>query len=486
MIFLVKIVKRGKMTKKPIREKSLFTLSSGRDSTGEVFLYHGKILRGITKQSEPFIKQLLKSGLIEELVKKNLFPKTKITNFRTTKYPLVLEHERIETLTYPYEWSFSMLQDAALVILKVNAIAKNYNYQTIDAHPANIMFDYTSPKFIDLGSFIKLENNNSWFASEEFIQRFYYPLRLWSAGYKFMAKNALLPRIGLISHLEYQKIINPLTRLIPGSIYSKLLNNYFPFSRLAGIPEPLLRSRLHPYLFAVLTWLKKRRLLPFQNFNDKEYSRRILTLQKPRGSYWSDYRQGKRVMSDRRYRIIAEIIHQKKINSLVDYASNKGLLVRYMLGKGYIKTAVCIDNDSEVIDDLYIRSKREEEKIIPIAQNVVSPLTAKTHRFLEERFQADAVLALAITHHLLLSQYFPIDQVLGSIVSLSKKYVLVEFMPLGLWNGKYSPPVPEWYTQKWFEEKLSEYCKIEEIISLGENRILFVGKKRDLNYFNST
>lgn len=461
-------------------ERSLTLLSSGRDSVGEIFLYDGKICRGVKAESVSFVRELLKSGLAAELTAQSLFPKTKITRLYTSQYPLVLEHERIKTLTYPYEWSFEMLRDAALTALKVNTIAEKYGYQTIDAHPANIMFNFTTPKFIDLGSFIKLEKAGSWFASEEFIQRFYYPLSLWSSGFEFIATKALLPRVGAISHLEYHRIINPWARLLPRVIYSRLLNTYFPFSRVAGIPEPLLQSRLHPRLFSVLIWMKKNKLLPFQNFNTKKYIDRILKLKSPSRSYWSNYQSSGKGVADDRFKKVGEILKQRGIKSVVDFASNEGTFTAYLLKKGIAENAVCLDYDNQAIDSLYRRIKKKGTQVAPIVQNAVIPMTAKAHSSLEERFRADAVVALAITHHLLLTQNYPIEKILSSIVSFAEKYVLVEFMPLGLWNGKFAPPVPEWYNQQWFEEKLSNFCQVEQVVELGKNRILFVGKVRQI------
>jgi hypothetical protein len=58
----------------------------------------------------------------------------------------------------------------------------------------------------------------------------------------------------------------------------------------------------------------------------------------------------------------------------------------------------------------------------------------------------------------------------------SKRYVFIEFMPLGLWNGKSAPPVPLWYNLDWHRNSFQNYFSIILEEKIEENRILFVGE----------
>jgi hypothetical protein len=95
---------------------------------------------------------------------------------------------------------------------------------------------------------------------------------------------------------------------------------------------------------------------------------------------------------------------------------------------------------------------------------------------LEQRFGSEAVVALAITHHLLLGQNLAIEHVLKIIAAFSRRYVFIEFMPKGLYNGRFAPPVPAWYSLDWFRNALQAEIDILLEEKLEENRILFVGE----------
>lgn len=90
--------------------------------------------------------------------------------------------------------------------------------------------------------------------------------------------------------------------------------------------------------------------------------------------------------------------------------------------------------------------------------------------------KSDIVMALAVTHHLILTQQYQINDIFNTLKSYSNKYVFVEFMPLGLWNGHNNPTVPDWYTVDWFKEHFEKYFKLLKIDHYEKNRILFIGE----------
>jgi hypothetical protein len=101
-------------------------------------------------------------------------------------------------------------------------------------------------------------------------------------------------------------------------------------------------------------------------------------------------------------------------------------------------------------------------------------------RKFSERIKADLVIALAVTHHLLLTQHYSLNFIFKKINELANKYVIIEFMPLGLYGGDLNkiPKVPEYYNVEWFKNRFSlHFILIEEkIIEL--NRHVFIGKKK--------
>lgn len=438
------------------------------------------IFKKFKKEHSFLITKLFKSGLISALVKENLVPQTSLLPAKKTG--LVVRQERIETLTYPHEWSFSMLKDAAVCTLKVNQIANKYGFQLQDAHPFNIVFDMSHPKFVDIGSFIfKRAGSKGWFGYEEFLRALYYPIRLWASGFNFTSHASLLSTMQEFPHAEYLKLKYPVIRLIP----SRLLNlfiYYFPYSRLSSVDINLLRQTFPPRTFNIIKFLIKHNLLFFQGFNTQSYIAKISNTRRGRKDYWSGYlpiRELKTSRVDTRFLAIAQMLKKRRVKSIVDLAGNEGVFSQVAIKKAGIQKAMCVDYDEPSIDSLYEYIKKTKQPIFPIVQNVIFPVVEGNQTPLHKRFRGDAAVALALTHHLLLTQSFTIERVFDSIRKFTKKYVFIEFMPLGLWNGKEAPPVPSWYTHDWFEKNFRKYFFLEEIKKLDINRVLFVGRLKN-------
>jgi hypothetical protein len=86
------------------------------------------------------------------------------------------------------------------------------------------------------------------------------------------------------------------------------------------------------------------------------------------------------------------------------------------------------------------------------------------------------VLVLAVSHHLLLGQRIPIEHMLSVIAAYARRVVFIEFMPLGLWNGRDAPPpVPDWYTPEWFRNAFAQQFELVHEERLDVNRLLFCG-----------
>ena len=89
-------------------------------------------------------------------------------------------------------------------------------------------------------------------------------------------------------------------------------------------------------------------------------------------------------------------------------------------------------------------------------------------------------MALALTHHLILSHNIDIDYIFKSMRALTTKYIIIEFMPLGLYDGKTptTPKVPPYYTAQWFRNNFEKYFFLITDEQLEVNRHLFVGKAK--------
>lgn len=79
-----------------------------------------------------------------------------------------VEHERIPVLYFPYEWTFGMLRDAALLQLELVEAAIREDMTLKDGGPV----------FIDIPSFEMLPVGAPWAGYRQFCELFLFPLML--------------------------------------------------------------------------------------------------------------------------------------------------------------------------------------------------------------------------------------------------------------------------------------------------------------------
>lgn len=454
---------------------------------GYVFIFEDRLYRGIYPQYEECILQLFQCGLIDELIKHNLFPKSKVTNYCTSDCNLVISHERISVVTLPFEWSFSMLKDAAQVTLKTNIVARKYGYQTKDAHGFNIVFQYGTPLFIDLGSFVKIKHEfgspkPGWRAYGAFMRSFYVPLLLWSQGETFFARHAL--HGAQIPMKAYWRYRNPFLRLLPLSILETLEVLYYKYKGLntRGIDEFLqLASLSHTRerIAQWVLWLARKRLLLFSSVDLERLNQQVQNI-RPRSfrSKWGNYQAGLDITE--RHRAIVTLIEKLKIRTVLDLGGNAGLLARLILANTDVDYVISADYDENAIDKLYRSLQENPDRIYCVLLDFRIFIADSKYETVHNRLKSEAVVALALTHHLVLSQGMTLEFIFERMRSFSSKYVFVEFMPLGCYSSKQRklPNIPKWYNLEWFRSKFEQYFVALEERQLEPNRILFVGQVR--------
>ena len=118
----------------------------------------------------------------DELSEKGLFPRSRISDHTLEDFALIVEHEPLPYVTYPFEWSFDMFRDAALAVLGVSEIAARYGWGLKDCHPYNVIFDGIRPQYVDMGSFVPAVSVSSFQYSAEFLACYWRPLSIWAAG----------------------------------------------------------------------------------------------------------------------------------------------------------------------------------------------------------------------------------------------------------------------------------------------------------------
>lgn len=426
---------------------------SAVDEVGFVFCWEDRIFRAIEKSAENHIHEIFNSGLVSKLIENNFIPKTWISEYFTDTHKLIIEHEKINPITYPHEWSFSMMKDASIFILKLNQFLLNYGYQLKDCHGYNVLFNKTDPVFVDFGSIIKInDKKNLFLCKNEFESFYYYPLKLWSRGSYYLSNSIInYSSIKLMTYDDYLFSTNFL---------------FFKLKKIFNFYKKIMNKLL---------------------FIEKNYKKLISRIKKPKyNTYWKSYHdeffdKNKNIIPDKdRFNQIIEIIKSlPDIKSIVEVGGNQGLLSQLITEKTLIKKIICSDYDEQAVDSMYSRIKNLPNKsITPAVINFVYPYINTFEISPSVRFKSDAILALALTHHLLITQKINIDYLMDILSSYTNKYVLVEFMPLGLWNGHDAPPVPYWYNEEYFIKHFERKFNLVKKQKLNKNRILFIGTKK--------
>ena len=163
-----------------------FDKGSFRDPAGKIFYHLNKVYRLVSSSGKNRISFLLKQDLIHRshqnnfLIKSKILENNDILKLDLDKESLVIEHEKIPYISYPYEWSFSQLKTAALHHIDFHLFLLDNDATLIDASAYNIQFIGSNPIFIDLLSIKKYEEGEYWYGHKQFCENFLNPLILSS------------------------------------------------------------------------------------------------------------------------------------------------------------------------------------------------------------------------------------------------------------------------------------------------------------------
>ena len=155
--------------------------SSFRDPSGYLFYLDGSLYRQINHNYKENYDHLMNSGLYDSLVNANLLIPHKevdILESKTNEYYKIIKPEPIPFISYPYEWCFSQLKDAALTTLMIQKKSLEFGMSLKDCSAYNIQFRKGIPIFIDTLSFEKYVEGKPWIAYKQFSQHFFAPLVL--------------------------------------------------------------------------------------------------------------------------------------------------------------------------------------------------------------------------------------------------------------------------------------------------------------------
>jgi hypothetical protein len=337
----------------------------------------------------------------------------------------VLRHERIPFVSYPYEWSFEMLRDAAKLQLDLTEAALAEDLTTKDASSYNVQFVGARPTFIDIGSFERLRAAEPWYGYRQFCQLFLFPLMI--QAYK---------------DLPFQPWLRSAIDGITPTEARNVMSRWDVFSPTRK------GTTLHVALHAradrkhadtdrdVRADLEKAGFKKEITVNQVRGLRKVVDRMhwKQSDSEWSGYSErGHYTDADLAGKsdFVTAVTGDRRPDLVFDLGANDGHFSRLALdaGAGYV---VAVDADPLVVDTLY-RSLRDEgnSRILPLTMNLANPSPGTGWRGTErrpflDRARPDLVLALAVIHHLAITANVPLGAILAMIHDLGADAV-VEF-----------------------------------------------------------
>ncbi|MDX6698853.1 MAG: hypothetical protein QOE65_2250 [Solirubrobacteraceae bacterium] len=388
----------------------------------------------------------------------------------------MLRHERIPFVSYPYEWPFSMLRDAALLQLELVAAALEEGMILKDSSPYNVQFRGSRPVFVDVGSFEALREGEPWVGYRQFCMLFLYPLLLCAH-----------------EGIDYHPLLRGSLDGIPPAQAAAMLG---------GMRGGVLKHvKLHAKLerrYDDASQRDVKRDLKKAGFNSELIKANVKGLTKlvsglrwePKGSEWSAYGdtctytdEDSREKAD----FVREAAAARRRALSWDLGANDGRYAR--LAAEHSDTTVAVDIDHLTVDRLY-RTLREEgrDDVLALVMNLADPSPGlgwrgRERKRLEERGHPDLVLALALVHHLAITANVPLAEVVDWLASLGASLV-VEFptredpMVQRLLAGKREGTHDD-YALETFERLLGDAFEVERRAELqGGVRVIFLAHPR--------
>lgn len=394
---------------------------SFRDPSGFVFERSGQIYRQVNRRYQDSYDLLLSCGLYEALVSRGLIVHHEEVDLAPPDPAIayrVLRPERIPFISYPYEWSFSQLRDAALLTLEVQEIALAHGMSLHDASAYNVQFRGAKPVLIDTLSFERIRKDEPWIAYGQFCRHFLAPLALMA--YRDVRLGSLLrDHIDGIP-LDLAALLLPLRARMKPSL---LLHLHAHARHQAGTATTKRSSRsFSATAFQGLIESLRTAVKRLQPATSK--------------TQWSSYYSEADHYSDETLRhkqaLVEAAIDYVAPETVWDLGANTGRFARLAAKRDI--SAICFDSDHGSVEESYRRAvELDEHNITSLICDLTNPSPSlgwahKERLSLIDRGPADLVLALALIHHLAIGNNVPLGDI-ACFLHLISRYLFIEFVP---------------------------------------------------------
>lgn len=397
--------------------------ASFRDPSGFVFSRGGTLYRQVNRVFADEFAACSSSGLYDALIHDRLLVPHRAADLALALTPdayAVIQPDRLPFISYPYEWCFGELKDAALLTLTVQARALEQGFVLRDSSAYNVQFVDGRPVFMDTLSFERYREGEPWVAYKQFCQHFLVPLLLMTSRDM---------RFGLLlrEHLDG----------IPLDLGSAML----PRRSWANIPT-LLHVHIHARAQRKYAETKVAAAVGTRKMAKSALVALIDNLRgaierlkwRPDGTQWADYVDGTNysdAATFAKHEIVRRYVRGFNPSVVWDMGANTGVYSR--VAREVAPFVVSFDIDPAAVERNYRTvQSRGETGILPLVLDFTNPSPAlgwahAERMSLVERGPADVVMALALVHHLAISNNVPLEHVAAFLAQLGKN-VIIEFV----------------------------------------------------------
>lgn len=451
-------------------------LSSFRDPSGYIFVEEGIVYRQVNASYFDKLTKLHDSGLYKKLTQAGDLVTHEITEDHESH--LIIKPEQLELITYPYEWPFSQIKDAALLTLRIHLNALAHEMILKDATAFNVQFHNGKPIFIDTLSFDCYQNGDPWVAYGQFCRHFLAPLLLM----KYIAPDLNKLQVSYIDGVPLETA----SRMLP------LKTHFSPFIKT--------NIHLHAKAFAkhkdTFDTDKKPHLAKKTHCNIvTNMIHYIQDLKLKSETEWGDYYAITNYDTSSfnfKEETIKSWIVQYDLKKIWDIGGNNGHFSRLI--QDSCDTIICSDVDPVAVDTNYrIVKKNKEQKILPLVIDFTNPPPAigfgneerSSFKDRVQNVQIDCLMALALIHHLSISANCTFEM-LADIFTQHSEMLLIEFVaPQDSWAEKLlrskrgARDLFVFYNKENFEAVFSKYYEFMDVRDIPNSaRTLYMMKRK--------
>jgi ribosomal protein L11 methylase PrmA len=396
------------------RDPSAYVLSSGE-----------RIFRAVTDEAWRNFQLFKSSGACDDLQTRGWIIATEDDGVRHAEHGgrRLFEHPKLAFVSYPYEWPFALLKRAALLHLDIHLRALDFGFTLSDASAYNVQFIGVTPIFIDVASFVPYREGDYWAGHRQFVDQFVNPLLLRAlfgvsanAWYRGAMEGLPTPDVA--------RLIDPVRRWLAPNV---LVNITLPDllqrrARRNGDPgtspsKPLPKTALRFMLQRLRRWMSRL---------------------EPKGaepSPWQGYEADNSYSGgdeERKRAFVAQFSLATRPARTCDVGCNTGYYAEVLLQSG-ARSVIGFDSDTGALEQAVSRASMAQLNFLPLFSDAANPSPAQgwseTERFgLHARVKADAMIALAIIHHLAIARNIPLASAVEWLTGLAPRGV-IEFVP---------------------------------------------------------